>query len=150
MKRILIFSFLTLAFVACHKDKVETMPHISFKSTNTDVVPPNSTLRVSLEFTDKEGDLDSLFVIRQRLNAKGPNYRVLPYSIPEFSGQTKGELQLTMNYQTDLVLNLNALRIPGSNPAQYEPDTMQFRFYVKDKAGNVSDSTAPKQIIVIR
>jgi hypothetical protein len=150
MKRIVAFCFFAVTITACHKDKVETKPHITFKSVNTDVVDQNNTLRVTLDFTDQEGDLDSLYVIRQRVNKRGPAYRVLDYSVPEFSGQTKGQLLLTLNYQTDLVVNLNALRIPGSNPAQNEPDTLQLKFYVVDKAKNKSDSTAFKQIIVIR
>lgn len=151
MKRIVIFCFLAMTIVACRKDKVETKPHVSFQSFNTDVITqPSDALRVTLEFTDKEGDLDSLFVVRQRMNARGVDYRLLPYGVPEFSGQNKGELLVTLNYSFDLTSNLNALRISGSVPAENEPDTLQLKFYVKDKAGNVSDSTSPKQVIVIR
>jgi hypothetical protein len=150
MKQIVISCFLAMAIAACSKDKVETKPHLTFKSVNTDIVDQNNALRVTLEFTDQEGDLDSLYVIRQRLNNRGPAYRILDYAIPEFAGQNKGQLLLTLNYQTDLVVNLNALRIPGSNPARNEPDTLQLKFYVVDKAGNRSDSTASKQIIVTR
>lgn len=139
-----------MAVIACNKDKVETKPHVSFKSFNTDVVSLNEALRVTLNFTDQEGDLDSLFIIRQRLNARGPSYKVLPYGIPEFSGQNKGELEVTLSYASDLTLALSALPIPGSNPRRYEPDTLQLKFYLKDEAGNVSDSTSPKQVIVIR
>lgn len=150
MKRIVVYCFLVVMITACHKDKVETTPHLSFKSFNTDIVGPGNSLRVTLEFTDKEGDLQSLYVIRQRMNARGPSRTVLPYDIPGFNGQQKGELLATLDYSTDLTLNLSALRIPGSNPARNEPDTLQLRFYVQDKAGNVSDSTSPKQVIVIR
>jgi hypothetical protein len=150
MKPILFFCFCVVAVLACNKDKVETKPHISFKSFNTDVVSQNQALRVILNFTDQEGDLDSLLVIRKRLNTNGPSYKILPYGIPEFSGQNKGELQATLSYASDLTVNLSAIPIPGSNPRRYEPDTLQLKFYLKDKAGNVSDSTSPKQVIVIR
>lgn len=150
MKRIVAFCFSILAFSACNKDKVETKPHVTFKSFNTDVVELNETLRVTLDFTDQEGDLDSLFIVRERLNSRGPSYKLLPYGIPEFNGETRGQLLITMQYQQDIVVNLNALRIPGSNPPAYEADTLQLKFYVKDRAGNISDSTSPKQLIVIR
>ncbi len=151
MKRIVIFCFLAMTIVACHKDKVETKPHVSFKSFNTDVVTqPSDVLRVTLEFTDKEGDLDSLFVVRERTNLRGPDYRVIPYMVPSFDGQNKGEIVLTMEYFKDITSKLDQLRIPGSVPAENEPDTLQLKFYVNDKAGHFSDSTSPKQVIVIR
>lgn len=138
-----------IVIAACNKDKVETTPHVSFKSFNKNLVEStDQEVRVSLEFTDQEGDLDSLFVVRERMNARGPAYKRLPYGIPEFNGQTRGELFLTLDYFSALTLDLDALRIPGT--PDNEPDTLQLKFYLKDKAGNVSDSTPPKQLIVIR
>jgi len=151
MKRILIFCFVALALTACDKDKVETTPHLKFKSFNSDVLPFSGTLRATLEFTDQEGDLDSIFITRQRTNLRGPSYLDFPYDgIPEFNKQNRGELLVTMNVSDKLMFNLNALRIPGTSPQQFEPDTLLLRFYIKDKEGNVSDTTSPQQLIVIR
>ena len=152
MKRIVVFCFLAIAVTACHKDKVETKPHVTFKSLSADVVDPGKSngLQVTLEFTDQEGDLDSLYVIRERLNKRGVQRKLLDYGVPEFSGQSRGELLLTLAYATDLTLNLPELNIPGSVPKRNEPDTLQLRFYVVDKAKNTSDTTSPKQVIVIR
>ena len=74
MKRIFVFCVLALAIAACNKDKVESTPHLKFKSYNSDIVAANGFLRATLEFTDQEGDLDSVFVTRQRLNKRGPQY----------------------------------------------------------------------------
>lgn len=152
MKQLLALFTLALALSACDKDKVETKPHVTFKSFDKDVVQQNDqTLRVTLEFTDQEGDLDSVFITRQRLNRRGPSYLDFPYAgIPQFGNQSRGELFVTLPVQEKLVFNLTPLRIPGSNPERYEPDTLQLRFYVKDKEGNVSDTASAKQLIVIR
>lgn len=150
MKKICLLGILSFALAACHKDPVETKPHLSFKDWNSNVIGQNGTLRVTLNFTDKEGDLQSLYVVRQRMNVHGPDRKVLPYDIPDFNGQNQGEIQVTLDYNYDLTLGLDAIHVAGSNPPQNEPDTLQLKFYVEDKAGHVSDSTSPKQVIVIR
>ena len=152
MKRIFVFCVLTLAIIACNKDKVESQPHLKFKSFNNDVVALNESLRVTLDFTDQEGDLDSVFVTRERLNKRsGPSYVEFPYgSIPEFGKQNRGELQLDFNVGQDIAFNLPAISIPGSNPPANEPDTLQLRFYVKDKAGHTSDTAVARPLVVIR
>jgi len=143
---------LALAIAACNKDKVESTPHLKFKSFNRDVISQNDQeLRVTLEFTDQEGDLDSLFITRERTNSRSPSYLDFPFDgIPGFGNQNRGELFISMPIQNQLLFNLLPIKIPGTNPEQYEPDTLQLRFYVKDKAGHVSDTTSPKQLIVIR
>ena len=140
-----------MAIMACHKDKVESQPHLKFKSFNSDVVPSNGFLRATLDFTDQEGDLDSIFVTRQRLNKRGPSYVSFFYgNTPEFGNQNRGELQIDFNVGQDLIFGLPAISVPGSNPPKFEPDTLQLRFYVKDKAGHTSDTAVAKTLIVIR
>lgn len=146
----LFFCFLTIAVISCTKDKVETVPGVSFKSFSTDVVPLQSALRITLGFKDQEGDIDSVFVSRQRVNARAPQFDFVGFAVPETNGENRGEITISMDYATRLTSRLNALRIPGSNPSRNEPDTLQLKFRLKDRAGNYSDSTAPKQVIVIR
>ena len=147
------FSFLVAtALISCDKDKFQTKPTLEIKSTNTKIVPVGSTLAVTLEYTDKEGDVsDSLLVVRQRLNKRGPiRLSPLPYKIPDFPQTTKGQININMDYYGDLTLQLNSIRIPGSNPSKNEPDTMTFKFVAKDKGGNYSDTVTLNDIIVIR
>jgi hypothetical protein len=111
-------------------------------------------LRVLLDFTDQEGDLDSVFMTRQRLNKNDPSPSYLDFplrgNVPEFGNQNRGELQLNLEVQYDVVFNLNPIQIPNTNPRRYEPDTLLIRFYVKDKAGHTSDTAAAKTLYVIR
>jgi hypothetical protein len=146
----LVFCFLLFAVIGCDKDTVETVPRVWFKSYSTDVVPQQSALRITLEFTDQEGDLDSVIVSRQRVNARGPHFAFVGFAVPETRGENKGEITISMDYSLRLTSGLNALRIPGSNPSKNEPDTLQLKFRLKDRAGNYSDSTAPQQVVVIR
>jgi hypothetical protein len=60
-----VLTVLVLLALACNKDKFQTKPTISIKSMNTEFVPLNGTLVITLECTDKEGDVqDSVIIIR--------------------------------------------------------------------------------------
>ena len=153
MKTRLLFALICLiAILACSKDKFETKPQLKFISKNTNIVGINSNLRIVLEFTDKEGDVnDSLLVVRQRLNRRGPvTMPASPYPIPKFPATKKGEFEVTLEYQFGLIFGLSPLRIIGSNPAQNEPDTLNLKFVARDKAGNKSDTLTVENIIVRR
>jgi hypothetical protein len=151
MKRIFVLGVIMLAFAACNKDKVESKPHLSFKSFNNKVIEVGNGVLITLNFTDQEGDLDSVYVIRQRMNQRSSgSSQIIDLGVPKFGGQNSGELQIGLDYGTQLTFNLFALRIPGSNPTRYEPDTLNLRFYVKDKKGNTSDTIGPERLIVMR
>ncbi len=143
---------LALVAVACDKDKFETKPQITVKSFVPEVVPISGTLTVSLEFTDKEGDVDdSVTVIRTRLNQRDFGAMPFPirYKIPPFPDKTKGQIDINMAWATALTLQNPPLRIPGQN--FNEPDTLSLRFFVKDAKGNNSDTVAlGSNVIVVR
>ena len=142
---------LVVIVVSCGKDKFQTKPTISIKSVNTDLVPANGTFVVTLECTDKEGDVqDSVIIIKRRLNKKVvPTVRdTIRYKFPVFPKTSRTFVEATLDYQT-ILSAITPPTIPGSNPVQKERDTLLLRFAVRDNAGNTSD-TISKQIIVIR
>src|SRR5258705_8456741 len=97
-----LLSFLLLVAVACNKDKFQTKPTISIKSMSTDYVPLNGTFQVTLECTDKEGDVqDSVFVVKNRLNKRVvPTVRdTFRFKFPVFPVKTRTEILLTFTYQ---------------------------------------------------
>jgi hypothetical protein len=149
MRNYLAFCLAIVVIVACSKDKFETTPSLVYKSANTEVVPVGGILRPVLEYTDKEGDLDSVFVGRVRLNKKSPDTAAtLEFIVPEFQNESKGEIMLELLYSTYLTLNFNAIPAPGTGGGN-EPDTLMLHFQVKDAAGHFSD-TVRKEFIVIR
>lgn len=149
-----IWMGLIIAFmmIACGKDKFQTVPQLKLKSRNTDVVAVNGTLVLNVEYTDKEGDVsDSLFIVRQRLNIRGPlTLPVSPYDIPNFPHTDKGEFEISLGYQFGLVFGLPPLRIAGSNPVRNEIDTLRLKIVAKDKAGNKSDTLVVNNVYVTR
>ena len=143
---------ITFGMIACGKDKFETVPQLELRSRNTDVVPVNGTLRLNIEFRDKEGDVsDSLLIVRQRLNVRGPiQLPPSPYGIPDFPHTDKGEFEVSLEYQFGLVFGLPPLRIPGSNPVRNEIDTLRLKIVARDKGGNKSDTLVVDNVYVIR
>jgi hypothetical protein len=145
---ILSFSFLVLA---CSKDDFETKPTIEIKSADPKVVPQNSNMIVNLDFTDKEGDLEAVYIWKVRLNKLvRPTVRdsIPPRIIPEFPKNQKGELELNLEYQAHLVSAQSPRRDPLTG--RLEPDTLNMKFVVKDKAGNVSDTAFLNNIVILR
>ncbi len=147
-----LLSILVLATVACNKDKFQTKPTLTIKSLSGDYIPLNGSLVVTLECTDKEGDVqDSVFIVKNRLNKRVvPTIRdTLKSTFPDFPTKQKTEIILTFTYQ-DILSAQSPPFIPGSNPPQRELDTLIMKFCVRDNAGNKSDTVISKQIQVYR
>jgi hypothetical protein len=147
-----VFTAIVVTVVACNKDKFQTKPTISIKSQNTEYVPLNGKLIITLECTDKEGDVqDSVIIIKRRLNKKVvPTLRdTLRYEFPIFPATPKTEVVVTLDYQT-ILSAISPPFIPGSIPPQRELDTLILRMTVRDKAGHTSDTITSNRVIVYR
>jgi hypothetical protein len=149
-----VLSAIVVIIIACNKDKFLTKPTISVKSINGNYIPLNGTFVITLECTDKEGDVqDSVIIIKKRLNR-----RVVPtisgrdtirYKFPDFPKNTRIDILASLDYQT-IITAQNPPFIPGSNPPQRELDTLVLRMAVRDKAGNTSDTIESPAIYVFR
>jgi hypothetical protein len=153
MKKLIITGFVLIVLIACNKDKYQTKPQISLKSVSSDVVPNGGDLNVALSYTDKEGDIsDTLTILKIRLNQTVvPTLRdTIQYKIPDFPNYDKGEIDIDMNYQNDLVSAATPPPIQGSNPSVPQPDTLLLKFWIRDKGGHTSDTVTTGKIVVIR
>jgi len=152
--RIWLAVIITFGMISCDKDKdkFQTVPQLEYKSRNTDIVPVNGTLRLNIEFRDKEGDVsDSVLIVRQRLNKRGQvQLAASPWGIPEFPKTDKGEFEVTLDYQFHLITGLTAIRVVGSNPPKNEVDTLRLKIVARDKEGNKSDTLVVDNVYVIR
>jgi len=147
-----LLSIIIIIAVSCNKDKFLTKPTIKIKSLNTEYVPLNGNLIITLECTDKEGDVqDSVIIIKRRLNRRVvPTLRdTLRYKFPDFPNTPRTEVIATLDYQT-ILSAINPPIIPGSNPPQKELDTLILKLAVRDRAGHISDTITSNQIIVFR
>src|SRR6187549_1171389 len=151
--RILLAVIIVFGMISCDKDKFETKPQLEYLSRNTEVVEAGQALRLNIEFRDKEGDVsDTLFIVRQRLNKKGPVQ--LPaafYQIPDFPKTDKGEFEITLKYGDHLTAALTAIPIPGTGfPPKKEIDTLRIKILARDNGGNKSDTLVVDNVYVVR
>jgi hypothetical protein len=151
--RFLIAIVLILA-VACSKDKFQTKPSLKLVSTSSKEVPINGFLEVTLEYTDKEGDLsDSIFVRKirtnQRTTATVAARDSLWYKLPAFPNTSKAEVVLRLGY-TNLQSAINPPSIPNTTPPQKESDSLTLKFVIQDKEKNKSDTVTLTGVVVSR
>ncbi len=132
---ILFFTFLS----GCNKDKFTTKPSLKFKSVNTTVLNQGQSLIFDLSFTDAEGDLtDTIFITKFEPNCAASGFDAA-YPIPAFpTGKNqKGDAIVTFDYN-------------GVSPKCFpRNDTAVFKFVLKDKAQNVSDTVVSPNIVII-
>jgi len=153
--KILIVLGIIALLAACNKDKFTTKPQLTFESFNTDVLPYNSDLIITLKYTDKEGDIqDSIYVERLALNCTDTvkaHYRI-PQEVPKMRN-SEGEIVISYSYGGDfppfpLIGDPKCgLNQPDSIKIN---DTCIYRFALKDLAGNISDTISSPPFVILK
>lgn len=153
MQKLFIYSTLSLVLIAaCSKDKFETKPTIEIKSLSSTQIPLQAPLQIDLEFTDKQGDLDSVCLYKVRVNSVVKTERkanIFEWKLPTFPEKSKGTIRAPFDYNNDLVAAVTPSTQTDA-PNGYEPDTIIFKIVVKDKSGNVSDTAVTDRIVIER
>lgn len=144
-------TFLFLAFIllltGCKKNKYTTVPQLKYKSVNTTVLAPGNIIRFTLSFTDAEGDLSGdLYVEKFDPKCDKSGSRDI-YALPSFptSKDQAGEISVSYGY------NVPGFPVPILPPqCSNRDDTCVFKFVLKDKAQNVSDTAVSETIVILR
>jgi hypothetical protein len=147
--KLLILLTITLFFSSCKKEEFNTKPTLTFGEVNTTQLRQGNLLIFTLNFTDKEGDIqDTLWV--QKISRTCPTTPGVQFisrnKVPDFTGtpNLKGKLEITFVY------NANVPGTPSIVGCNNRNDTALFRFWLKDKANNRSDTISSPDIILIR
>ena len=140
MRYPVLFSIILITFFSsCKKDKFATKPSLKFNSVNSTVLSQGGTLIFNLSFTDAEGDLtDTLFITKFEPNCVASRFNA-KYAVPPFpTGKNqKGDVIVTFDYN-------------GVSPKCFPMnDTAVFKFVLKDKAQNISDTAVSGNIVII-
>lgn len=96
MKRFIFFGLIAVAFVACSKDKFETVPQVKINSFGPSEVRKGELIKLIATVTDKEGDVqDSVYVVRKRWNgATLLSWDTIRYNISTLGAPQKREVEL--------------------------------------------------------
>jgi len=146
MRYTILIAVVSLIFLGCSKDKFSTIPKLTYKSVNTERLFRNQVIQFSLSFTDAEGDVvDTMFVQKVSLNCAASNFseRV---PIPDFA--------TNKNLKSDILVSYaNGINNPPFTTIASRcnfNDTCYFRFMLKDKANNKSDTVRSETIVIFR
>lgn len=147
-----IFGIIVIAFIlfiGCNKDKYQTKPQLFIKGINKTSFVIGENIKIELEFTDAEGDVqDTLWVQRTSKICPGTigvNF-TSPSAIPNFSSTRNQKGYFEINYMYGRLSDV----MPTINGCSNRNDTSFFKFWMKDKAGNRSDTVTTTNIALLR
>jgi hypothetical protein len=136
---------------ACDKNEFNTKPTLKLRSVNTKEVPVNGTLSFEFDVTDKEGDItDTLWIRKIRLNKRVvPTFRdSFKIQVPQVNKIQKAIFRVDLTYENYLKSAINPPR--SGSPSKEENDTLLFKFVLRDKAKNTSDTFTSEPTVIIR
>ncbi len=147
--KILILLTFGSFFCSCKKDTYTSKPQITFGSASSTVLAQGNILTFTIDFTDKEGDVqDTLWV--QKISRTCPTTPGVQFTsknkVPNFAptSNLKGKMEISFVY------NGNVPGIASIIGCSNKNDTSYFKFWLKDKAQNRSDTISSPDIILIR
>ena len=154
MKLRLTTTIFFVSLFSCTKLGFTTAPKLQFETVSTNEIRRDESIIFSLSFTDKEGDISSaqsgdsvLWVSKEVQNGCTASNFTTYYPSPEFPEQNflKGTIEVRYTY------GFSGPYPPIGDPAcPDKSDTCIFRFVLKDKAGNISDTVSSTPVVIIK
>lgn len=150
--RALLFVFFSMLIIAsCSKDKFSDKPMLTLKSVSSKHVPKGGVIQIKIEYTDAQGDIAGvpLFAEKQSSSypcddsSKKPTFLdslsyIIPGDVPATSNQ-KGEIVVTWEYY-----QLQPIACDGADTVE----SATFKFWLRDQAGNMSDTVSTPIITI--
>jgi len=143
----IVAALLVVVLFACSKNKFETTPTIRVKDINsTEVHAPDGILKVTLEVTDKEGDVGGgdLTYIRVRTN-------ITPIPDPGVNDKADTAHAIVPSYpKTDKVEMVLTIPYSFLDEDPMRNDTMYFKLTIRDSQNHQSDTITTKSIVAVQ
>ena len=131
--------------IACKKNSAGPKISFKFKSLNATTFSAGQLVDFRFEFTPKTVKNDTLFVTRHFYTCTGFIPDTLKQAFPpDYDNSNTGELQFAFQYNSGGFKN--GCRV-GSSP---KTDSLNYRFWIKDGNGNVSDTIVSPKIILLK
>ncbi|MGQ0739906.1 MAG: hypothetical protein ACT4OJ_12680 [Bacteroidota bacterium] len=152
---LLLIAVLAVAVLACNKDKFKTEPQVEVKSISPTSIVRSDVFTIKAEYTDDEGDLDSILLVYKWYNgntpvrppnAANPN-DTIRFSFASLSLPAKtreADMQIQYEYQTNNLLAQGILSF--TNVPSIRDTTATFGLILKDKAGHRSNYSESEKV----
>lgn len=148
--KLLFLSLSLLVLMGCKKNGGDSKPDIKLKNVKVQqVITANGSgtlLDIDLEVNDKEGDVrDSVFITKLDAAAVpcSSNTKDLSRNVPVYPDNGKQTLIFRIKFSTIPLLDYVNL---GGTACTPRKDTSRFQIWVKDRAGNLSDTVLTDRI----
>ena len=142
---------IVIGMMSCDKSKFNTKPTLELRSISSKNVPVNGTLSLDFNFTDKEGDISNVLIIKKIRTNKRKVATIrdsLGLAVPDFPKYKQGVIEANLEYQLHL---LSAQNPPTTGtPPKAESDSLTLKFVLKDKGNNVSDTVTIENVVIQR
>ena len=116
IRKSVLIVLLAMLVQACNKDKFTSEPQVKVNSVQPSVVVSGNVIKLLANYTDQEGDLDSIYIVYKWFNATGSTridtlqrYPVSRLGLP--GSLRKADIQLEFEYNTYNRPNL--VTLPG-------------------------------------
>ena len=140
LKLVFLGALITILFLSCEKDKFTTIPQIKVKSISPGTVDIGNIINMETEFTDEEGDLDSVYIVMKWFDGAVPNrvFDTIRYSFASYNLPAKtreGDIFVKFSYGQQI----QGYTQLTPSPAPLYDTTASFGILVVDKARNRSE-----------
>ncbi|HEX4849213.1 MAG TPA: hypothetical protein VFV08_00335 [Puia sp.] len=148
MKIKYLLAFFLFTTVACNKNGNGDLT-LKIKSVSTNDVAVGQPMEIIFDFTEKSSVIDTLWLLKIRINQHVTTTirDTIPYTIPSYPKNSKGQLQLDLDYQNDII---SAVSPPQIDSTHSESDSLIMKFVAKDLDNNTSDTAVTGLIVVQR
>jgi hypothetical protein len=143
MKKILFLSLLALTvIVACKKDSIGTKPVITFVSYSSAPVIASYGLDVTFQVKDGDGDIENMFSFATIYDTSPLDTVFTHRQMPNLDAHNGTKLT------AEVILHLEAIDFTPAN-SQLLKDSLHYLVFVKDNAGNISDTIATPKVEIL-
>lgn len=148
MRNLFIIAIISLIAVSCNKKhKYANVPKITFSKLSQNSVQAGSGTTLLITFLFEDGDGNIGFGTNNLFLKDSRDTQWLPYTIPDIPDKFNPDKGLAGVMQIDYEAAFLLLR---SDSLHIESDTLTWDIYMKDEAGNVSNTITTSPLILTK
>lgn len=144
-----VFTVGLIVISSCKKQSISTKPTLTFKSINATTFAKGDLVEIKMQLTDKEGDVSETNLFWEKVSLRNCISLIDTFAMPVIP-ETK-DLDAELNFPVYYDAAPPGIPYPPF-PGCITPidDSAYFRFWLADKAGNVSDTIQTPIIILLK
>lgn len=144
---------MAVAFNSCKKTGFETKPQLVFEGINGDVFASGQLIELKMRIVDKEGDVSKSSFTIEKVSLVNSNCSFKrDFAMPTLVERPNLDAELNITYGYNIPVNVSGYpELTACTPSTVTvKDSAYFRLWVKDNAGNVSDTIETPRFVLLK